>query len=329
MIFTGEDFSYFVDGESKTKEEVKDLLHSNMTVTVDGLIVNFISPKKDMDKIVQETCNKLNKAVGFEWAAPVKTCGGVKCGQKDCNDCYPEIPQKKAKTEELLEEVNKHQEQNGGRVEGMEFPFDGIQKEKELPYLTEEEEKECLLPNGMYKTIRIYYGEPCKETKEKIDSYNELLRNKKGYGKLTKSDYLNSLQSEKEQKIIEDWNKAGFPPTEKLDVEKFKKKLIDSYNTPLTLDEIIGKKEKENKVDYSEINFKLLDLMAKRFNDNKHKYPKGNTLKVIDKDEILWAAFRHIRKMIQPIENDPETYEDHLAAVATNMSIILDQLYRK
>ena len=60
--------------------------------------------------------------------------------------------------------------------------------------------------------------------------------------------------------------------------------------------------------------------------DNKHKYAKGNTLKEINKDDILWAAFRHIRKMIQPIENDPETYEDHLAAVATNMSIILDQL---
>jgi hypothetical protein len=89
---------------------------------------------------------------------------------------------------------------------------------------------------------------------------------------------------------------------------------------------ISGIKELKGKLDYSEINFELLDLMAKRFMQNKNKYPKGNTLKIINKDEILWAAFRHIRKMIQPVEDDPETYEDHLAAVATNMSIILDQL---
>jgi hypothetical protein len=87
-----------------------------------------------------------------------------------------------------------------------------------------------------------------------------------------------------------------------------------------------GIKETNGKLDYSEINFKLLDLMAKRFMENKVKYPKGNTKKTLDKNEILWAAFRHIRKMIQPIKNDPETFEDHLAAVATNMSIILDQL---
>lgn len=90
--------------------------------------------------------------------------------------------------------------------------------------------------------------------------------------------------------------------------------------------DLVGIKETEGKLDYSEINFKLLDLMAKRFMDNKVKYPKGNSKKVLDKNEILWAAFRHIRKMIQPIENDSETYEEHLAAVATNMSIILDQL---
>lgn len=103
------------------------------------------------------------------------------------------------------------------------------------------------------------------------------------------------------------------------DREEFKKRIAYLNNT-------VGEKETEGKLDYSEINFRLLDLMAKRFMDNKHKYAKGNTLKDINKDDILWAAFRHIRKMIQPIENDPETYEDHLTAVATNMSIILDQL---
>lgn len=91
----------------------------------------------------------------------------------------------------------------------------------------------------------------------------------------------------------------------------------------------IGKKETENKIDYSEINLEILDLMANRFSANKHKYPKGNSLKKLNKQDILWAAFRHIKKMIQPIEGDPESYVDHLAAVCTNMSIILDQLKMK
>lgn len=87
-----------------------------------------------------------------------------------------------------------------------------------------------------------------------------------------------------------------------------------------------GIKEQDGKIDYSEINLELLDLMAQRFTANKHKYPKNNMLKPIDKDSLAWAAFRHIRKMLQPIENDPETYEDHLTAVACNMSMLLDQL---
>jgi hypothetical protein len=113
--------------------------------------------------------------------------------------------------------------------------------------------------------------------------------------------------------------------------EKNKEETI-SYNSANGVKEVEtntstdGIKETNGKLDYSEINFKLLDLMAKRFMENKVKYPKGNTKKTLDKNEILWAAFRHIRKMIQPIKNDPETFEDHLAAVATNMSIILDQL---
>jgi len=87
-----------------------------------------------------------------------------------------------------------------------------------------------------------------------------------------------------------------------------------------------GVKESNGKLDYSEINFDLLDLMANRFMQNKHKYPKGNMLKKIDIKELEWAAFRHLRKMIQPIENDVETYEDHLSAVACNISMILNQL---
>ena len=92
------------------------------------------------------------------------------------------------------------------------------------------------------------------------------------------------------------------------------------------LDKKEGVKETEGKKDYSEINLEILDLMAERFTANKHKYPKGNMKKPIDIKSLEWALFRHIKKMIQPIEEDTETYKDHLSAVLCNCSMILDQL---
>lgn len=89
-----------------------------------------------------------------------------------------------------------------------------------------------------------------------------------------------------------------------------------------------GIKDKNSKLDYSEINLELLDIMAERMMANKNKYPAGNSKKVIPIEELAWAAFRHIRKMLQPVKNDPETVKDHVAAVGCNMSMILDQLNR-
>lgn len=135
------------------------------------------------------------------------------------------------------------------------------------------------------------------------------------------ADY-NPLAPKQERDITTD-DLAGFKTQEEKDIDSF----VKTVPAPLPWRKSdVGVKETEGKLDYSEINFEILDLMAKRFAENKHKYPKGNSKKPLDKQEILWASFRHIRKMLQPIENDPETYEEHLAAVATNMSIILDQL---
>jgi len=89
--------------------------------------------------------------------------------------------------------------------------------------------------------------------------------------------------------------------------------------------ELEGIKESIGKTDYSEINLEILDLMAERFTANKHKYPIGNMKKPLNKTSLVWAAFRHIRKMLQPIKNDPETFKEHLVAVLCNMSMILDQ----
>lgn len=98
---------------------------------------------------------------------------------------------------------------------------------------------------------------------------------------------------------------------------------------PYINEQKVGKKETEGKIDYSEINLNILDLMAERFTANKHKYPKGNMLKVINKEDLVWAAFRHIKKMLKPKEDDPETFKEHLVATLCNMSMILDQLERE
>ncbi|MFZ2486950.1 MAG: hypothetical protein WAZ19_02415 [Anaerolineae bacterium] len=60
-----------------------------------------------------------------------------------------------------------------------------------------------------------------------------------------------------------------------------------------------------------------------------YKYPKGNMLKPIDIDSLLWPIFRHWKKMMFPLKDDVETFEDHLAAILCNSSMILDQLKLK
>lgn len=88
----------------------------------------------------------------------------------------------------------------------------------------------------------------------------------------------------------------------------------------------VGVKESEDKSDYSEINLDILDLMSERMMANKHKYPKGNSKKPIPEGQLEWAMFRHIKKILKPIPNDPESKKDHLAAIACNVSMILDQM---
>ena len=102
------------------------------------------------------------------------------------------------------------------------------------------------------------------------------------------------------------------------------------YNTDM-VDKMIedfekGIKEEDGKTDYSEINLYILDIMAQRMAENKHKYPKGNSKNPIKINKLEWAMFRHVKKIVQPLDDDKESYMDHLAAIACNVSMILDQL---
>lgn len=104
-------------------------------------------------------------------------------------------------------------------------------------------------------------------------------------------------------------------PSGKIGIEEITKIITDER----------GKKENSGKIDYSEIDFDILDLMATRFNANKHKYPAGNMLRPIEEKELLFALLRHLKKMIQPIETDTETFEEHLAAILCNAQMVYQQ----
>jgi len=122
-----------------------------------------------------------------------------------------------------------------------------------------------------------------------------------------------------------DW--AFYKPSNLFGGEKENKKvdLTDDFIKAATDRREEAYKENNGKIDYSEIDFDIIDLMARRFNVNKHKYQKGNMLKPIDENQLLMALYRHWRKMFQPVPNDEETFEEHLAAILCNAQMIYQQ----
>lgn len=86
-----------------------------------------------------------------------------------------------------------------------------------------------------------------------------------------------------------------------------------------------GKKETGNKVDYGEIDWDYIDSMALRMKENT-KYPSENWKKPMDIKELAKSVIRHARKILQPIEGDEETLEEHAVALGCNGFMINYQL---
>lgn len=91
-------------------------------------------------------------------------------------------------------------------------------------------------------------------------------------------------------------------------------------------DGLKGIKDTESKISYEEINWNYIDEVAKRMEYGKHKYPKDNYKKEVNIKDLEQAMFRHIRKILSPIEGDTETYIEHLAAIGCNAQMIYQQL---
>jgi hypothetical protein len=193
------------------------------------------------------------------------------------------------------------------------------------------------------EALRQIYGDLANITKNKKGLYQvNIAHTKENMNRLVEEEL-----ERQEQQVFKDWNSnstGGTLATNVVGWDIFKDPLTLHLNSPSKenlnkmsesflervkndLDKcgILGKKENNGKTDYSEVDFDILDLMANRFNANKHKYPHGNMLKPIEEKELLFALLRHLKKMIQPVDSDPETFEEHLASILCNAQMVYQQ----
>ena len=150
-------------------------------------------------------------------------------------------------------------------------------------------------------------------------------------------DYLN-----KEQKVIEDWNKKDYntttvkvncSPDDLVKLNTLRDGLLNSDFKPNSLEDIAdlisakeGIKETENKVNYGELDWDYIDNMSLRMSKNLDKYPPKNWQKKLDIQELAKSAIRHARKILQEIDNDEETLQQHATALGCNGMMINYQL---
>ena len=87
-----------------------------------------------------------------------------------------------------------------------------------------------------------------------------------------------------------------------------------------------GKKETENKVDYSEIDWEFIEGLARRMSNNKEKYEPFNYHKPMDVNLLKQSLLRHTIEILKGEHNDAGQEYGHLYAVALNSMMIYYQL---
>lgn len=87
-----------------------------------------------------------------------------------------------------------------------------------------------------------------------------------------------------------------------------------------------GIKESNGKINYEELDWDYIDSMALRMSKNIEKYPPKNWQKKMDIKKLAEASIRHARKIIQEIENDEESLQEHATALGCNGMMINYQL---
>lgn len=318
MTTTG-DFNYFLDGESKTFDEIRQLINIEMTVSVEGLNVYYFSPK--IAKV-----NLKNRIIEYNGIEYYNVGFGLtpkmREGEKQPNSLAElveitkqrEIGEEKNKTEKLvfttLEKELTSEKQQGHL---------STRHKKSAPMFLDEFLEDF---SEKDKEIKANY---CQVTAD-VEQPTPIVTYTDSYGTVI-NDYYATINARPLDTNFRNYTEYPITPEESF-------KVGDTYWKSITKtgelkEEVFpqqGIKETVNKTDYSEVNLGVLDLMAERFTANKHKYPKGNSLKAIDVKDLCWALFRHVKKMIKEENNDPETFKDHLGAILCNGSMILDQL---
>lgn len=92
--------------------------------------------------------------------------------------------------------------------------------------------------------------------------------------------------------------------------------------------ESFGYKEEDNKTKYSELDWDYIDSMSNRMSSNT-KYPSDNWKKEMDIKKLAESAMRHARKILQAVDGDEESLQDHAVALGCNGMMINYQIKEK
>lgn len=251
-----------------------------------------------------------------------------------------------SKTQELLKEADEHQKQNGGILQGVEFPFDtpqadwihmmNMKRGKVFKYIPrsqkvrinfysydikncpiiEVKEFDCLLLAGSYFRESKYteafiyeYG-----THDLIDTWQ-------------KEAYEIKKLERQEEKAIKDLDSSSTKLLQDSGIlssavggDYFGIVEIKSCNSPQ------GKKETDEKTDYTEIDWSFIEGLAKRMNKNKEKYELFNYQKPMDIELLKQSLLRHTLEIMKGNYNDDGQDLGHFYAIALNSMMIVWQI---
>ena len=231
----------------------------------------------------------------------------------------------------------RHKSQNGETHKGIVGDLEGINKPKSKD-TTLKELKENTINNvelGL-DVVEILGVTLCDNKKYIYELLERKISEKKGAQRFNKNsseaqplEIGNQISAEKAEKE-ENNNSLLFPKGSAIHKQKedIKDDIITnpSRGEKETMEYLQGIKESNGKTDYGELDWDYIDLMAFRMSKNLEKYPPKNWQKKLEIEELAKSAIRHARKILQKINNDEETLQEHATALGCNGMMINFQL---
>jgi len=296
-----DDLKYFMINLDSTEKDLTDIIYLITAENEEDLGQRFAKIKlKEAQKEEAEYMEYL-KALDEE--------------RRKSDDIEEYFPRKNKEIEKFLEYVDAYQEQNRGRVVGVEFPFDAV-----------------LTPQKSW--LQYAYDnatEPVGDTEYGNKLYAEYEQ------KHTKS------VEEREQEVIKAWNKVydfklpvygtiGTPDDMKNKEIQDNGSMGFNFQKNPIMPEIGAKKgikETDGKLHY-ELSWEFIEEMAKRMANNKSdKYPLYNWKKSINIQDLKDAINRHHIEVMKGNYQDDEEVLGHVVSYACNAMMLWEQLKEK